>query len=225
MIVLSKYSLLQTFFSVSIVISSCQRSFSFTTTTTAGFSLVERRRIGGHIPWNNNRNGKRQSPPFISAPVDTTTALFYSRNQDANNHDRDDKNNKNNDNRESEFTSLEPRSDHHKFQTRMQKEQSIQDQFVPYGQELWDLRDKITDLSMKLIDSYSDDDIDTDLVREELREAERLDPFLVYGQKLSEMELALKEGKEDDAVRFRREAMSARSCVPQFNFEGLWIGK
>jgi len=126
--------------------------------------------------------------------------------------------------RESEFSSLEPREDNNIRKNRQEREKLDQGRFAGYGNDLWGLRSKIDDLNLKLIDSMTSGANVEDL-KSSLQQAESRDPYLVYGLELEATEKALQEGRIEEAFLHRQEAMSARSCLPQFNFEGLWIGK
>jgi len=139
----------------------------------------------------------------------------------------DDKNG-GNDPRESEFSSLEPQREGNNSvrKNRQEREKFDQRRFAGYGNDLWGLRSTIDDLTRKLVDSMATGRAgDVEDVKDELRKAERRDPFLVYGMELEATEKALEEGRIKEASLHRQEAMRARSCLPQFNFDGLWIGK
>ena len=56
-------------------------------------------------------------------------------------------------------------------------------------------------------------------------ELEKRDPELVYRVELEEMKQAEKDGRMEDVEKHREAAAAARSCLPQFNLEGLWVGK
>jgi hypothetical protein len=68
--------------------------------------------------------------------------------------------------------------------------------------------------------------------KEEVRElekaimkAQQVDAEFVYIVSLERMELAQQEGRFQDAEKFRYLAYDARAVLPQFNLEGLWVGK
>jgi hypothetical protein len=54
---------------------------------------------------------------------------------------------------------------------------------------------------------------------------EQTDPELVYMLELADLKDALQEGRTEDAAKHERQATAARSCLPQFNLDGLWVGK
>jgi hypothetical protein len=62
-------------------------------------------------------------------------------------------------------------------------------------------------------------------LREQLRQVQQQDPEIVYKMEVEQLILAKREGRDADARRHSRKAYNARSCLPQFNLEGLWIGK
>lgn len=64
-----------------------------------------------------------------------------------------------------------------------------------------------------------------EITREKLRYHEQRDPELVYMLELADMQDAQQEGRMKDAAKHREKALAARSCLPHFNLEGLWIGK
>jgi hypothetical protein len=56
-------------------------------------------------------------------------------------------------------------------------------------------------------------------------QAQQVDAEFVYTVSLERMEVAEKEGRFHDAEKLKEQAMEARSALPQFNLEGLWVGK
>jgi hypothetical protein len=63
------------------------------------------------------------------------------------------------------------------------------------------------------------------LLRAKLREAESQDPELIYRLELEALQNAQREGRTKDAELHIQKAVAARSCLPLFNLEGLWVGK
>lgn len=55
--------------------------------------------------------------------------------------------------------------------------------------------------------------------------AQQLDAEFVYSVALERMENAEARGQWTEADKYRREAAEARKALPQFNLEGLWVGK
>lgn len=126
-----------------------------------------------------------------------------------------------------EFMNLEPVQETDARRARLERDQENKDHFAEYGDALWSLRKKMTKLSEKLVGVLAGEDSreSEELIRHELRSAEQRDPELVYEMELLEMELATQEGDAVQARKFRERALSARSCLPHFNLEGLWVGK
>lgn len=58
-----------------------------------------------------------------------------------------------------------------------------------------------------------------------IMKAQQVDAEFVYTVSLERMELAQQEGRFQDAEKFRYKAYDARAALPQFNLEGLWVGK
>jgi hypothetical protein len=130
------------------------------------------------------------------------------------------------DRRMNEFINLEPLLETEVRRKRLEKDDENKAQFVEFGDKLWDLRNKLDKLSHRLLAAITDGkEMTEERTREMLRRVERQDPELVYTLELMELEQAAQEGRLDDAAEHRRKALAARSCLPQFNLEGLWIGK
>ena len=126
-----------------------------------------------------------------------------------------------------EFMNLEPVQETDARRARLERDQENKDQFAKHGDDLWSLRKKMTRLSEKLVGVLAGEDTreSEELIRHELRSAEQRDPELVYEMELLEMELAIQEGDGVQARKCRERAMNARSCLPHYNLEGLWVGK
>ena len=125
-----------------------------------------------------------------------------------------------------EFTNLGPLDEPEARRKRIHEEEQRRSRFVPFGDDLWDLRNKMDQLSLKLLDAISEGRDETEnLAREKLRKIEKRDPELVYMLELAESNAATAEGRTEDAEVHKEKAMAARSCLPQFNLDGLWVGK
>jgi hypothetical protein len=107
---------------------------------------------------------------------------------------------------------------------RMEQERKNKDTFTAYGNDLWDLRSQLDDLSKQLMEVAASGG-DTKSIREEMHRLEQKDANAVYALELDRMDRAADEGRLADAQDHRDKAMNARSHCVQFNFEGLWIGK
>jgi hypothetical protein len=55
--------------------------------------------------------------------------------------------------------------------------------------------------------------------------AQGADAEFVYSVSKERMAIALEAGLKEEAKQWEQEAMIARSVLPQFNLEGLWVGK
>lgn len=125
-----------------------------------------------------------------------------------------------------EFTNLEPLEEPAHRRKRIEEEEGRKSRFVSFGDELWDLRSKMDKLSLKLLDAINEGEDETEIrAREKLRKIEKKDPELVYMLELADAETASAEGRHEDAMMHQDRAMEARSCLPQFNLDGLWVGK
>lgn len=128
--------------------------------------------------------------------------------------------------RHMEFKDLEPLPENKAREERISAEVANRDRFVAFGDDLWDLRASMDRWSRKLVHSLAEGATQKeDMARESLREAEQKDPELVYMLELAEVEDAIKEGRLNDVEKHQELAIAARSCLPQFNLEGLWVGK
>jgi len=122
-----------------------------------------------------------------------------------------------------EFMNLEPVEESEARKARRERDLETKAQFVKYGDELWSLRKKMKQLSELLDDGNSGSS--EEAIRQELREAELRDPELVYDMELLEMELVQRDGDKQQTEEARERALDARSCLPQYNLEGLWVGR
>ena len=55
--------------------------------------------------------------------------------------------------------------------------------------------------------------------------AQKVDAEFVYKVSIERHELAQKKGLSQEAEKYMEQAMEARRALPQFNLEGLWVGK
>jgi hypothetical protein len=58
-----------------------------------------------------------------------------------------------------------------------------------------------------------------------IMKAQQVDAEFVYTVSMERREYALREGKLVDAENYNHRAMEARAALPQFQLEGLWVGK
>jgi hypothetical protein len=137
------------------------------------------------------------------------------------------------DHRKAEFMNLEPVQETDIRRQRRLQDAANRQQFVPFGDQLWDLRAKLDTLSHRLVDAIQDNHHDNHddnnnkehEIRQKLRRVEQQDPELVYMLELMELDQAAQEGRTEDAAQHRAKALAARSCLPHFQLEGLWVGK
>uniref|UniRef100_A0A7S3Q5B1 Uncharacterized protein n=1 Tax=Chaetoceros debilis TaxID=122233 RepID=A0A7S3Q5B1_9STRA len=108
---------------------------------------------------------------------------------------------------------------------RFLREEENRERYAQYGNDLWELRNLLKDLSKKLIDSIAIGADNVKEVRQEIWETEQKDANIVYGLELDAMDKALEEEREDDAREHRNNARNARDQLIYFNYEGLWVGK
>jgi hypothetical protein len=128
--------------------------------------------------------------------------------------------------RKTEFTDLGSLETSMERQRRIQQEERNEQRFVKYGDDLWALRKLMNKLSHKLLQAINTGLRDKEgEIREQLRQIEQQDPECVYKMELEQLKVAKMEGRDADARKHSRNAYAARSCLPQFNLEGLWVGK
>jgi hypothetical protein len=127
-----------------------------------------------------------------------------------------------------EFLNLEPLPESEARRERLDREKQNEYQYAKYGNDLWDLRATIQDLSVQLVEAIDTDGKETMIeqeIRKNLRQAERRDPELVYRMELEAMQEAARENRDEDVIYHKDRALNARSCLDHFNLEGLWVGK
>jgi len=124
-----------------------------------------------------------------------------------------------------EFLNLEPLTDTEMRKERKQRDMLLEQQFASHGDDLWDLRTDMEKLSSELIDSMTKGSNPDVSLRDSLYKLEKRDPEIVYKIEMEDMMEAERDGRMEDAEKHGQAAMAARSCLPQFNLEGLWVGK
>jgi hypothetical protein len=128
--------------------------------------------------------------------------------------------------RAEEFLNLEPLKDSDARRQRKDKDVRNSVQFAKYGNDLWTLRSSMVTLSSELIAAITSGKRDiANAIRTTLRKIERRDAELVYQLELEAMEQAKVKGDINAAEQHKATALNARACLPQFNLEGLWVGK
>lgn len=94
------------------------------------------------------------------------------------------------------------------------------------GDELYQLRNNVLALRRDLQDARETGAVSR--VRElerSILQAQQLDAEFMYQVALERMEVAAKLGDDEQTEKYRQEAALARSALPQFQLEGLWVGK
>lgn len=108
---------------------------------------------------------------------------------------------------------------------RLQDEAARQSRYVT-GDDLHELRQEILQLHEDLCKAREGRDL---LVVSELErtivQAQQLDAEFMYQVALERMEAAQLAGRHDEARELGKQAMDARLALPQFNLQGLWVGK
>lgn len=124
--------------------------------------------------------------------------------------------------RSEEFKILDTKDDSDVRRKRKQRESSQKQRFAAFGNDLWDLRDRILNLSNQLIDAVASEK-DSVSIRNEIKEAEEQDAEAVYTMELEAMYKAIDEERDDDAKKHSERALFARDYLPQYNLEGKCV--
>lgn len=128
--------------------------------------------------------------------------------------------------RKAEFLNLEPIVDSDTRRQRKDRDNRNRVQFAKFGDDLWTLRSSMKQLSSELVAAISAGQRDiANVLRETLRKIESRDPELVYQIELEAVYEAKRNGEINAAEERKAAALNARSCLPQFNLDGLWVGK
>lgn len=106
--------------------------------------------------------------------------------------------------------------------SRIEQEAETQSKFL-HGDELIELRKYIANLELDLDRAKDREDNSRikDLTKA-LHESKNMDAEYVYANC---MELASVADSDEEALEWKNEASLARECLPQFNLQGLWVGK
>lgn len=111
------------------------------------------------------------------------------------------------------------------FSNSQQDNQQRQGDFVT-GDDLHRLRKQVLDLRTDLLDARNSDDSRRVLeLQRAIMKAQQSDAEFVYNVSRERMDIAESRGRTEEAEWHRFEAMEARKALPQFNLEGLWVGK
>lgn len=108
---------------------------------------------------------------------------------------------------------------------RLEKEQALSQKFVT-GDDLYRLREHAMNLRQELKQARQ---LGATHRVHELERAilkvQQVDAEFVYAVNMERMETAKQEGRDEEAEQFQEYAMEARSALPQFGLDGLWVGK
>lgn len=125
-----------------------------------------------------------------------------------------------------EFQDLEPVVESDARRKRKKQDKRLRGQYAKHGDDLWALRKLLEELSQKLVKAINNESHEKEQsIREKIRQLEAQDPELVYKMELMKMNKARIEDREEDAAEHSKNAMDARSQLPHYNLEGLWVGK
>jgi hypothetical protein len=108
---------------------------------------------------------------------------------------------------------------------RVQQESSSASKFVT-GDDLHRLRHQVLAMRLELQEARRSADLDRvrDLEKA-IMKTQQVDAEFVYTVSLERQELAQQAGDMLVSQRFHEKAMEARAALPQFQLEGLWVGK
>lgn len=110
-------------------------------------------------------------------------------------------------------------------QERLQNEAENRDRFYQ-GKTLFELRESVNNLKKKLQVAVKERDVQsaqdlTSLIDEmQQRDAEH-----IYAESSKRLEKAKRGGDREKILHLNQEMKNARSSIPHFNLEGLWVGK
>lgn len=125
-----------------------------------------------------------------------------------------------------EFVNLDPLPESAARRMRIEQEEENERRFAKFGDDLWNLRTEMQDLSVELLEAINNGKRDDEKgIRRTLRKLEKKDPELLYKLELENARRAERDGDGDAAFHHMENAMNARKCLPQYNLEGLWVGK
>ena len=126
--------------------------------------------------------------------------------------------------------------------TRLEAEARAAAVYVPGSSDAhWDLKDEIRRLEAALAAALGGPDgnnvgagaaaavaggaEDVEALRTRLRRARARDPAYVYRVVGGASVVAAEKGQAEQSARYREESLRARRMLPQFNLEGLWVGR
>jgi hypothetical protein len=107
------------------------------------------------------------------------------------------------------------------------KDDKKQSRFLQ-GDDLHQLRQQVLDLQQELHqarNSRTQDTIAVEKLERAILSAQQVDAEFIYTVATDRMQAAAAAACFDEADKYRRQAAEAREALPQFNLEGLWVGK
>jgi len=109
--------------------------------------------------------------------------------------------------------------------SRIRKEAETKSKFV-HGDELIEIRKYVQNIKadLKSAKETNDNSRIQDLTKA-LYDSQNLDAEYVYMNCLDLAKLHKEDNRDDKAEEYMKEALEARECLPQFNLQGLWVGK
>jgi hypothetical protein len=107
---------------------------------------------------------------------------------------------------------------------RLEEEQERETRFL-VGDELQQLRKQVYDLRLELHQARQTASPRVHELERTILKAQQLDAEFIYQVALERMEAASQAGLHMEAEKYRNEAENARKAQPQFNLDGLWVGK
>lgn len=105
---------------------------------------------------------------------------------------------------------------------RLEREQDRKTRFLS-GDDLQDLRQQVFDLRLEW--STCPSQARKLELEQAIYRAQQMDAEFIYQVAKQRAEAAESIGAHGEAARLRQEAEHARAALPQFNLEGLWVGK
>jgi len=106
---------------------------------------------------------------------------------------------------------------------RIEREKEMSSRFL-HGDALLELREHIHELELDL-SIVREKGVESHNIQQALYEAKGMDAEHVYVRCTRDAAEAEKLGDVYEAEKLLKEAMEAKSVLPQFNLEGLWVGK
>lgn len=109
--------------------------------------------------------------------------------------------------------------------TRLAQERESADRFVT-GDDLYELRNQVMELRLELSEARIVNDVVLALELERtILQAQQVDAEFIYTVAMERMEAAQQAGLKEEAAVYRAEADMAKNALPQFQLDGLWVGK